>query len=94
MIPSGEVAFSSNSLPALVAAANAGVVALSAAWGDREPGLERLFDVPGLPPRAMWLVSSAASAKRPACITVIEHLVERFSPQSRNTIRQVMTVSE
>ena len=92
----GEVAFSSNSLPALVAAANAGVgvVALSAAWGDREPGLERLFDVPGLPPRAMWLVSSAASAKRPACVTVIEHLVERFSLQSRITKRQVMKVSE
>lgn len=75
------MACSSNSLPALVPAARAGVglVPLSAAWGDRESSLERLFDVPGMPPRAMGLVSTAEAAKRPACLAVMHHLVERFA---------------
>ena len=70
--------FSSNSMPALVAAASAGrgVVALTASWGDRVQGLERLFPVPGLPPRALWLVSTSESSRRPACVAVTRHLVE------------------
>jgi DNA-binding transcriptional LysR family regulator len=77
----GGIAFSSNSVPALVAAARTGkgLVALTASWGDREPGLERLFDVPGVPPRALWLVSTAEASRHPACIAVSQHLVELFA---------------
>lgn len=77
----GAVAFSSNSVPALVAAARAGkgVVALTESWGDRETQLERLFEVPGVPPRAMWLVSTAESSRRPACVAVSQHLIELFA---------------
>lgn len=76
--PSVAVVFTSNSLPALVAAARAGrgLIALSASWGAREPNLVRLFDVPKIPARAMWLVSTEASAKRPASVVVMRHLLE------------------
>ena len=72
----------SNSIPALVAAARtgAGVVPVTSSWG-RRVGLEPLFEVPCVPPRAMWLVSTKDAAKRPACGAVIAHitaLVSRF----------------
>lgn len=78
--PGTRVALSSNSFPALVTAARAGagVVALTGAWGEREEGLERLFDVPGLPPRALWLATTAAAARRPACRAVIDQLALAF----------------
>lgn len=76
--PGVTVAFSSDNLPALVAAARGGrgVLPLNTAWGELEPGLVRLFDVPGLAPRALWLVSTAAAAKDPACKVVMRALVE------------------
>jgi peptide chain release factor 2 len=55
----------------------AGVI--TASWGDREPGLERLFDVPGVPPRALGLVSTAEASRHPACIAVSQHLAELFA---------------
>jgi DNA-binding transcriptional LysR family regulator len=74
-------AFVSNSPPALMAAAKQGLglIAVTALWGEREPALVRLFDVPRLPPRALWLVATAASARRPACVAVSQRLVELFS---------------
>jgi DNA-binding transcriptional LysR family regulator len=74
------VAFASNSPQALLAAAKAskGVVALTELWGSREPGLQRLFAVPGLPPRALWLVTTAAAAKRPAIVVVTQRIVQLF----------------
>ena len=75
----------SNSLPALLAAAKRGqgIVPLSSAWGDREPDLQRLFDVPGLPPRALWLVSTPAGAKRAAVRAVADALVAAFADVPR-----------
>jgi DNA-binding transcriptional LysR family regulator len=76
-----EVTLSSNSLPALLAAAKRGhgIVPLTAAWGDREAELVRLFPVPRLPERALWLVSTIAGAKRPAVRAVIEGLAALFA---------------
>lgn len=75
-----RVALTSNSLPALVAAARAGkgLVALTDLWGAREPSLQRLFAVPGLPTRALWLVTTATGAKRPAIIAVTQRIVQLF----------------
>ena len=73
--------FASDSFPALLAAAvrGLGVVPVSAAWGSREPELVRLFDVPNIPARSIWLVSSDASNPRAACRLVADRLVELFA---------------
>lgn len=77
-------ALASNSLPALLAAARSGqgIVPLTSAWGDREPALVRLFDVPKLAPRALWLVSTEAGSKRPAVRAVTAALVEMFGKRA------------
>lgn len=80
--PGVGVALVSNSLPALLAAARRGhgVVALTSAWGDREPDLVRLFDVPRLAARALWLVSTRAGLRRPATRVVAEAVASFFAP--------------
>lgn len=82
--PGVTVAFASNSLPALVAAARAGrgLLALSASWGAREPELVRLFDVPKIPARAMWLVSTEETAKRPATAVVMRFLLDHLAKRA------------
>jgi DNA-binding transcriptional LysR family regulator len=79
--PGVKPALVSNSLPALIAAAKQGrgIVPLTSAWGDREAELTRLFDVPRLAPRALWLVSTRAGARRPALRAVADALVAIFS---------------
>jgi len=42
----------------------------------------RLFDVPKLPPRALWLVSTQAASKRPAVMVVMAALVDMFGKTS------------
>lgn len=72
------VAFRSNNFPALIAAAVAGlgIVPLAVPWGDREARLTRLFDMPEVPPRQLWLVSNPDSAKRAAVRVVAEAVHE------------------
>jgi len=72
-----RVVLASNHLPALVAAARAGhgLVPLLEAWGDREPALQRVLPVPGVPPRALWLVRTRESLRRAAISAVAEKLV-------------------
>jgi DNA-binding transcriptional LysR family regulator len=79
--PGVTVALASNHLPSLVAAARAGrgVVALLDAWGAREPLLERVQPVPGVPPRALWLVRTRESLKRAATSAVAQRLVALLS---------------
>ena len=55
------------------------MVPVSAAWGSREPELVRLFDVPNIAARSIWLVSSDASNQRAACRLVADRLVELFA---------------
>lgn len=58
-VPGVRVVFRSNNFSALVAAAvsGLGVLPLAAPWGDRESRLTRLFDLPEVPPRPLWLVT-------------------------------------
>lgn len=77
----GRVALRSNSLPALVGAAvkGLGIVALTSSWIGIEPGIERLFDLEGVPPRPLFLAFRADEAKRPAVRAVIDHLATFLS---------------
>jgi len=72
-----KVSFSSNSYPALVAAARAGLglLALSEAWGAREPELLKQYELP-LPARCVWLVSLASATRLPAVRVVSARLAE------------------
>jgi DNA-binding transcriptional LysR family regulator len=76
-----RVAFSSNSVPALVAAAarGAGIVPLTAVLGDLDTRLERLQLVEELPPRAVWLVTPVTSGKRPAVRVVADRIAQTFA---------------
>jgi DNA-binding transcriptional LysR family regulator len=78
-----RASFSSNSYPALVAAAigGAGVVALSDAWGQREPALTRLFQLP-FASRGIWLVATAVAVRRPAVKVVMARLAELLGKAS------------
>jgi DNA-binding transcriptional LysR family regulator len=60
--PGVREVFRSSSMPALVeaVAAGVGVGVLTRAWGDRHPGLERLFVIEDIPQRPLWLVSAGA----------------------------------
>lgn len=77
--------FVSNSFPALVMAGKKGhgLVAVTTSWAAREPELQHLFDVPNLPPRATWLVSSVAASKRPAVAAVAKFISEQFALATR-----------
>ena len=77
-VPGVRVAFRSNNFPALLAAAVAGlgVLPVATAWGDREPRLTRLFDLPDVPSRPLWLVTAADAAQRAAVRIVAERVRE------------------
>ena len=75
-----RVAFRSNSMPALVAAAIAaqGIVPLPLGWGDSEPGLERLLVLDAIPKRKLWLVTPEAAGRLPAVSVVVEQITAIF----------------
>jgi DNA-binding transcriptional LysR family regulator len=79
--PGVRVAFRSNSLPVLRAAAarGLGVVPLTAPWGDRDPQLQRLQLLDDLPKRAIWLVSPPLSATRAAVRVVADRVAAIFA---------------
>lgn len=58
-----RVAFRSNSMPALVAAAldGEGLVPLPLGWGDSEPALRRALVLDAVPARKLWIVTHEAS---------------------------------
>jgi DNA-binding transcriptional LysR family regulator len=76
-----RVVFQSSSMPALVAAAvqGMGVVPLTLAWGDRDPGLERVFAIPEIPRRSVWLVTHIEAGARPAVKVVGDRIVALFA---------------
>jgi DNA-binding transcriptional LysR family regulator len=80
--PGVRVVFRSNSLPAMVAAAvrGHGLVVLTRAWGDREPGLERVFLVDELPKRRLWLVIAPGARERAAVRVVADHVLALLRP--------------
>jgi DNA-binding transcriptional LysR family regulator len=79
--PGVRVVFRSNSMPALLAAAAAGVgiVPLPVGWGDSEPGLERVLALDGLGKRRIWLVSHETAGKRPEVAIVSRHIAAIFA---------------
>jgi DNA-binding transcriptional LysR family regulator len=72
-----------NSMPALLAAVRNGVglAVLPAGWAQVEPDLERLFDVPELPRRPMWLVIQPEAWERAAVRVVAARLKELLDPE-------------
>jgi DNA-binding transcriptional LysR family regulator len=78
--PGVRVAFRSNCMPALIAAAvgGHGIVPLPVGWGDHEPGLARVLALDALGKRTIWLVSSEAAAKRPDVRAVADHIRDIF----------------
>ncbi|ATB29516.1 LysR family transcriptional regulator [Melittangium boletus] len=69
-----------NSMSALVAGVckGVGLAVLPAGWAQMEPDLERLFDVPELPRRPVWLVIQSEAWERAAVRVVANRLKELF----------------
>lgn len=78
--PGVRVAFRTNSMPVLLAAAVAGrgIAPLPLGWGDSEPELARLFTLESVPPRKVWLVTRETTADRPAVRIVGERIAAIF----------------
>ena len=73
-----RVLLRTNSMPALVAGARKGVglAVLPEGWAQVEPELERLFDLPELPARPLWLVIQPEAWERAAVRVVANRLKE------------------
>ena len=82
--PGTRVSLRTNSMPALVAATRRGVglAVLPAGWAEVEPDLERLFEVPALPRRPLWLVIQPEAWERAAVRVVATRLKELLDPES------------
>jgi DNA-binding transcriptional LysR family regulator len=76
--PGVRVAFRSNSMPALIAAAGSGrgIVPLPLSWGDSDPSLYRLFVLDAIPKRKVWVVTHEAAMDRPAVRVVAQHIID------------------
>lgn len=76
------ISLRTNSMPALVAAARNGVglAVLSTLWGDAETNLERLFELPGIPPRPLWLVIQPEAGERAAVQVVAARIKQMMDP--------------
>jgi DNA-binding transcriptional LysR family regulator len=79
--PGVRVAFRTSSMPALVAAAVAGVglAPMGLAWGDGEPGVARALVLDEVPERTIWLVTPAEGATSPAARVVADRIVAIFA---------------
>jgi DNA-binding transcriptional LysR family regulator len=77
-----RIVLRTNSMPALLAAVRNGVglSVLPSGWAQVEPGLERLFEVPELPRRPMWLVIQPEAWERAAVRVVATRLKELLDP--------------
>jgi len=76
--PGVRVVLRSNSMIALLAAAvhGVGVTVIAGHAAETELGLVRLFDLPQIPPRPLYLAVHPDAAARPAVRVVAEHLAE------------------
>jgi DNA-binding transcriptional LysR family regulator len=74
--PGVRVALRSSSMTALLAAAldGHGLAVIAGAWGERQVGLVRLFDVKAISPRPLWLVMHPDAAARAAVKVVADHV--------------------
>jgi DNA-binding transcriptional LysR family regulator len=80
-----RIAFLSNSMPALVAAAVAGrgLVALTSAWGEATPGLDRVMPIEGIAPRRVWLLAHPDTSRRGAVRVVADRIARIMKEASR-----------
>jgi DNA-binding transcriptional LysR family regulator len=76
--PGVRVVLRSNSMIALLAAAanGAGIAVIAGQSAERELGLVRLFDLPHIPPRPLYLVMHPDGAARAAVRVVADHVAE------------------
>ena len=74
--PGVRIALRTNSMIALLTATadGAGISVLSGTIGERELALVRLFDVPALPPRALYLVMHPDAGTRAAVRVVADQI--------------------
>lgn len=79
--PGVRVVLRSNSMIALLAATagGAGISVLSGSWGEQATGVVRLFDVPSLPPRSLYLAMHPDAAARAAVRIVADHIADVLS---------------
>jgi DNA-binding transcriptional LysR family regulator len=79
------IAFDSDSLPGLLAAAEAGLgIAVQSHWRARgRRTLERVLPQVELPPADLWLVTHADIRRSARVRLVLDHLAERFSANAR-----------
>ncbi len=85
-----RICLRTNSMPALVAAARNGVglAVLPTTWGQVETNLERLFELPGLPSRPMWLVIQPEAWERAAVQVVASRLKQLIDPVEAPRVRR------
>ena len=81
--PDVRIRLRTNSMPALVAAVRNGVglAVLPTTWGQVEASLERLFDLPEVPSRPMWLLIQPEAWERAAVQVVATRLKELLDPR-------------
>ena len=79
--PGVRAVFRSNCMPALVAAAVAGlgIVPLALGWGHAEPALEQVLALDHLAKRRLFLVMPEVAAARPAVRAVATHLASTLT---------------
>ena len=83
--PGVRVVFRSNSMPALLAAASAGmgIVPLPMGWGDSEPQLERVLALDLAGKRQIWVVSHESASKRGDVRVVSQQIASIFARMFR-----------
>jgi DNA-binding transcriptional LysR family regulator len=79
--PGVRVVLRTNSMIALLAATadGAGISVISGSMAESELGLVRLFDLPALPPRSLYLAVHPDAAARVAVRVVADHIAEVVS---------------
>jgi DNA-binding transcriptional LysR family regulator len=74
--PEARVVLRTTSVTAMLSAAldGLGLAVIAGPWGARELGLVRLFEIPALAPRSLWLAMHPDAAARAAVRAVAQHV--------------------
>jgi DNA-binding transcriptional LysR family regulator len=78
--PGVRVVLRTSSMPALMAAARAGLglAPLSRPWAELDPGLQLVAPLPKIPARSLWLVLQPEAARRPAVRMIADRIARIF----------------
>ncbi|MBX7080056.1 MAG: LysR family transcriptional regulator [Nannocystaceae bacterium] len=79
-----RVVLRTSSMPALLAAAHAGLglAPLSRPWAELDPGLQLVAPLPKIPARPLWLVLQPEAARRPAVRMIADRIARIFGQPS------------